>query len=178
MQNTLKKTSQELFLTFQLGEQLYGTPVARIAEINSVIEITVVPKMPALVRGVMNLRGKVIPIVDLRVKFGKIVTPETKLSCIIVVETATGLIGGQVDAVRTVDSLDASSIEAPVHFNDKQPNISLIGIGKVTEGVVILVDLSLALAADQFHNALSYEVEDSVRLQGTSIHDQRHTSIT
>jgi purine-binding chemotaxis protein CheW len=178
METTEKKSNQELFLTFKLGEQLYGTPVGRIAEIDTVMDVTFVPKMPPLVRGVMNLRGKVIPIVDLRIKFGKIVTSATKLSCIIVMETATGLVGGQVDSVSSVESLDSDSIELPVQFNDKQPNVSFIGIGTVKEGVVILVDLSLALAADQFHNALSFHEGDSVRLQGSGIQNQGHAPVT
>ena len=177
MAESEKRPDHSLFLTFSLGEQLYGAPIERISEINSVTDITAVPKVPPLVKGVMNLRGKVVPIVDLRIKFGMRLSPITKRSCIIMIDTSSGFIGGLVDSVSAVVAFDAESIEAPSAFNDAQANKAILGIGKLNESVVILLDLGAAFSKEQFHSTLGARQDESLRLQSANIHDQGHPPI-
>lgn len=134
------------YLTFLLSRQAYGVPIATVREINRVSEITPVPQTPTFVAGVMNLRGKVIPVVDLNMKFGFEKARHSKETCIIVIEGADGQIGTIVDAVSGVVELTAAQIEPPPTMGDMTKLSFVIGMGKYEDTVVILVDAVLALA--------------------------------
>src|SRR4051812_5909453 len=100
------------YLTFMLNTQAYGVPIGSVREINRVVEITVVPQTPFFVAGVMNLRGRVIPVVDLRLRFNFPATPHTRHTCIIVVEGTQGQFGAIVDSVIGVVDFADNQIEA------------------------------------------------------------------
>ena len=138
------------YLTFQLAGQAYGLPIASVREINRVSDIAPVPQAAAFVAGVINLRGKVIPVVDLRLKFGIEEIAATKETCIIVIESDHGQVGTIVDAVRGVLELAAAQIEPPPMLGDDDRLSFLIGMGKVDEHVVVLVDVAAALSRDSF----------------------------
>ena len=134
------------FLTFYLGDEEYGLEILKVQEIIGLVPITRVPGTPAFIRGVINLRGKVIPVSDLRLKFGMPDVEPTTETCVIIVE-ANGLnVGLVVDRVREVLSLNAEQIEsAPVFGADLQTDF-LLGMGKAHERVQILLDIDRVLS--------------------------------
>jgi purine-binding chemotaxis protein CheW len=140
------------FLTFALGREEYGLPVLKVREIIKVMDITHVPQVEAHVLGVINLRGKVIPVIDLRRKFGFEAQAPTERTCIIVAEVAltasTVMMGIVVDSVSEVVNVMASEIEQPPDFGGQRTNDYLLGLAKVKGGVKILLDLDRVLGSD------------------------------
>ena len=140
------------YLTFTIGREEYGLPVLKVREIIKVMDITHVPQVAAHVLGVINLRGKVIPVIDLRRKFGFEPLPPTERTCIIVAEVAltssTVMMGVVVDAVSEVVNVAAAEIEQPPDFGGQRANDFLLGLAKVKGGVKILLDLDRVLGAD------------------------------
>jgi len=140
------------YLTFQLGNEDYGLPVLRIREIIKLMDITPVPQVPPHVKGVINLRGKVIPVVDLRLKFGFPPAEYTAQACIIVVDVVTGqgrmLMGAVVDAVSEVMTIAAADIEGTPEFGDRVQVDYISGLAKSKGAVKILLDLDRVLGTD------------------------------
>jgi purine-binding chemotaxis protein CheW len=139
------------YLTFALAEEEYGVPVLKVREIIKMMDITQVPRMPAHVKGVLNLRGKVIPVIDLRVKFGFPNADVTARTCIIVVEVARAvgpvLMGIIVDHVSDVLNVVAEEIEETPEFGDRVRTDYMKGVAKVKGTVKILLDLDRVLGA-------------------------------
>ncbi len=136
------------FLTFILKEQPYGVPIGVIREINRVTDITHVPQTQDFVAGVMNLRGKVIPVLDLRLKLGMEKSKHTKATCIIVIESEdaqTGQVGMIVDSVQGVSDLSAQQIEPAPQLGNSN-NTHVMGMGKMDSQVIILLDLVKCLS--------------------------------
>ncbi len=129
------------YLTFVINKQCYGVPIGTVREINRVSEITPVPKAPHYVTGVMNLRGKVIPVVNLRTRLAFEPIEYTKETCIIVIETPQGQTGMIVDAVNGVIDLTNENIEAPPHLNNSNYSDYVMGMGKAENQIIILVDI-------------------------------------
>ncbi len=143
------KAKKGQYLTFQLQNEFYGVPIETVREINRVADITPVPKTPSFVKGVMNLRGKIIPIVCLRSKFLMESKPYTRDTCIIVIDAEIGQVGMIVDAVRDVVTLNEGQIEpAPVLGHSKNLGF-VIGMGKLDQKIVILLDCVAAFSAEQ-----------------------------
>ncbi len=128
------------YLTFTLHGQCYGVPIATVREINRLTAISPVPQVPAYVAGVMNLRGKVVPVVDLNKRFGFREGIRTKETCVIVIEGVTGHVGTIVDSVSGVVDLAAVAIEPAPPVGQQQGETFVIGIGKADDRVIILVD--------------------------------------
>lgn len=137
------------FLTFSLRGQPYAVPIGTVREINRVSDITAVPQTPEFVAGVMNLRGKVIPVVNLRVKLGLERTDFTKETCIIVIETDGGQVGMIVDAVKGVIELQEAQIEPSPSFSREDTKSFVMGMGKLENEVVVLLDIVGCLAKEQ-----------------------------
>lgn len=134
-------TGQEgKYLTFRLGENEYAIDILAVREIIGVPDITTVPRMPAFVKGVINLRGKVIPVVDLRQRFGLGETPRTDQTCIIVIDTGqdTGLM---VDAVSEVLDIRSEQIDPPPGMGAAVDTSFICGMGKVDDSVKIILDI-------------------------------------
>jgi purine-binding chemotaxis protein CheW len=129
------------FLTFLLEGECFGVPISVVREINRVTEVTPVPKSPPFVKGVMNLRGKIIPVIDLRLKFDLQPSEYTRDTCIIVTETPLGLVGNIVDAVKEVVEFDPSEIEPAPQFHTSGYQSFVKGLGKKDDKVIILVDI-------------------------------------
>jgi len=141
--STKDDTKAGQYLTFILNGQTYGIPIGKIREIDRVGEITPVPQTPIYVAGVMNLRGKVIPVIDLRLKFGFEDTPHTRQTCIIVIEGLSGEFGAIVDGVSGVMGFLSTQIEpAPSLGSDSRLGF-ITGMAKTdnSENVVILVNI-------------------------------------
>ncbi len=131
------------YLTFELGKEVYGLPVLRVREVIGIQTAAKVPHAPDYVLGVINLRGKVIPIIDLRMKFGMPSVEHTDRTCIIVVQLtgrASTLAGAVVDRVSEVVNMVAADIEDTPNFGDGTTLPYVLGIAKTKDGVRILVD--------------------------------------
>ena len=148
------------YLTFSLDRETYGLPVLRVREIIRLTDITPVPQMPPHIRGVINLRGKIIPVVDLRVRFGFAASQASERTCIVVVQVAGGL-GGQmqlgliVDDVQEVTQIAGSDIEQPPEFGAQVNTDAILGIAKLKGRVAVLLDINKALASESVALALT-----------------------
>jgi len=141
------------YLTFTLGRESYGIAVIKVREIIRPINITLVPQMPAFVKGVINLRGKVIPIVDLRLKFELAEAKETERTCIVVVQIVLGtgtqaLMGLVVDGVEEVANIAATDIEPTPDFGVTLDTTYILGMAKLKGGVKTLLDIDKLLNAE------------------------------
>lgn len=141
------------YLTFSLGEEEYGIGILKVREIIGMMPITPVPLAPDFVKGVINLRGKVIPIVDLRRKFGMPQADYTERTCIIVVEIRGASsqlpMGIVVDSVSEVLNIKASDIEETPSFGGNLKTEYILGIGKMDGGIKILLDIDRVLSAEE-----------------------------
>jgi purine-binding chemotaxis protein CheW len=117
------------YLTFYLAEEEYGIEILRVREIIGMMKITAVPRTPEYIRGVLNLRGKVIPVVDLRLKFGMEATEQTEETCIIVVETEDSERGIIVDKVSEVLAIPVDAAKPPPYFGEEVDTSYIRGIG-------------------------------------------------
>ena len=134
------------YLTFFLAREEYGLEILKVHEIMGVMPITRVPRTPSFVRGVINLRGKVIPIVDLRAKFGMESSEATAENCIIVVQVHGAQTGVIVDRVSEVSDIADDQVEdAPAFGGDVRTDF-LLGIAKSTDRVRLLLDIERVLS--------------------------------
>ncbi len=141
------------YMTFKLAEEVYGLEILEVREIIGLMDITRVPRTQPFVRGVINLRGKVIPVVDLRLKFGMPGAQTTDQTVIIVVQCQVGdrplTMGLLVDQVLEVLAVDTGDIEPTPPLGDATVDTSFIlGVGKAAERVVFLLDIGKVLADD------------------------------
>jgi purine-binding chemotaxis protein CheW len=141
------------YLTFTLGRESYGIAVIKVREIIRPTSITAVPQMPAFVKGVINLRGKIIPIVDLRLKFELPEVTDTGCTCIIVVQAQLGsgtktLMGLIVDAVEEVINIAAADIEPTPDFGSCLDTDYILGMAKARSSVKTLLDIDKLLNAE------------------------------
>ena len=136
------------FLTFQLKEEEYGLEILKVREIMGIMDITTVPQTPAYVKGVINLRGQVIPVIDLRLKFGMEEGKYDKRTCIVVVNVDGLQMGIVVDTVSEVMDIESSDIEATPSFGTKLHTDYILGMGKVQGEVKILLDIGEVLNSE------------------------------
>lgn len=137
------------FLTFFLSGEEYGIEILSVHEIIGMLPITSVPGTPGYICGIVNLRGKIIPIVDLRRKFGMESNKQTTETCIIVVHVQEVEVGIIVDRVSEVLSIDEGDIEPPPSFGKDVNTDFILGIGKSLSKVKILLNIDRVLSADQ-----------------------------
>jgi purine-binding chemotaxis protein CheW len=140
---------EQQLVVFQLGAELYGVEIARVHEIIRLQTVTRVPHAPAFVEGVINLRGKVIPVVDLRRRFGLPMADHTRASRIVVVEIGDQVVGIVVDSVSEVLRVNKGTIEPPSPVVAGIESDYLLGIAKLPERLVILLNLDRVLARDE-----------------------------
>ncbi len=137
------------YLTFVLAEEEYGLEILKVREIIGMMDITAVPRTPEFVKGVINLRGKVIPVVDLRRKFGLPSVEATEQTCIIVVHVGQVEMGIVVDKVSEVLDIASEDIEPPPSFGVSVDTDFILGMGKAGNKVTILLDISRVLTGDE-----------------------------
>jgi purine-binding chemotaxis protein CheW len=149
--NADQETQQ--YLTFMLGGEVFAIGILHIKEIIEYGHLTTVPMMPAFIRGVINLRGAVVPVVDLASRFGGKPGQVTRRSCIIIleleVEEETQVIGVVVDAVNEVLEIAGADIEPPPSFGTRIRTDFIAGMGKVQERFVIILNVNKVLSADE-----------------------------
>lgn len=140
------------YLTFALGAEEFGLEILTVREIIGYISVTPVPRTPHYVKGVINLRGQVIPVMDLRLKFDMEASDVTDQTCIIVIETTQGQkevsVGIVVDRVQEVLDIDGSDIDPPPQFSGSVSTDFILGIAKVGSAVKILLDIDQVLQND------------------------------
>ena len=141
------------YLTFELGEEVYGLEILKVQEIIGIMSITQVPQTPEYVRGVINLRGKVIPVVELRRKFGLARVEDNDRTCIIVVQVTGGdgaiTMGILVDEVSEVVDIDADQLEPPPSFGATIDTAFILAMGKLEKNVVVLLDVDKVLTSGE-----------------------------
>lgn len=149
------------YLTFALGHEEYGLEILKVREIIGYMEITAVPRTPAYVKGVINLRGQVIAVVDLRTKFGMEAAQKTEQTCVIVVEIrngdrklSTSII---VDHVSEVLDIGGENIEDAPSFGASVDIDFILGIAKVGQSVKILLDIDKVLGDEAIHTVLEVQ---------------------
>lgn len=137
------------FLAFYLNEKNYAFPILKVNEVIVLPEITPMPKMPAYMKGVINLRGKIIPIIDLKLALNMNEVEYNKQTCVIIVKmqmcNAEKLVGFVVDCVSEVFEISAIDIENPPNYGEKLNDDYLRGIGKVKGKIVMLLDIDKIL---------------------------------
>ncbi len=157
------------YLTFALAHEEYGLEILKVREIIGYMDITAVPQTPHHVKGVINLRGQVIPVIDLRAKFGMETTEVTEETCIIVVEISQGgrkfSTGIVVDHVQEVLDIAGEDIEESPQFGSNFDADFILGMGKIGDSVKILLDIDRVLGGDElsgfdgaFEEAMDVEV--------------------
>lgn len=150
------------YLTFVLGEESYGLEMRAVTEIIGLQKITPVPDMPAFVRGVINLRGQVIPVMDVRARFQMPPRDYNERTCIIVIQVQAVTVGLIVDTVSEVLDIPADQVEDPPRFGGEGSGRFIKGIGKVGEDVKIILDADRLLRHDEVEALAGHDAMDAV----------------
>ena len=141
------------YLTFKLADEIFAFDVAKVREILELTSITKVPQTPDFMRGVINLRGSVVPVIDLRLKFGMSATEQTINTCIIVAEVDMGeetiLLGALADSVQEVNEMEPEQIEAPPHIGTRLNTDFIRGMGKQDNNFVMILDIDKVFTGDE-----------------------------
>ena len=154
------------YLTFRLGEEDYGLEILKVQEIIGMQEITKIPRTPDFVKGVINLRGKVIPVLDLRLKFGMAEADVSRKTCIIVVQVqqveAKVIMGIVVDEVSEVLDISDREIEPPPAFGTRVDTDFILGMAKTENAVKILLDLDRVLTRQEIADISSNQPSNNL----------------
>ncbi len=144
-----KEIIEGKFLTFVLGKEEYGIEILKVREIIGLMDITTVPQTSEYMKGVINLRGKVIPVIDLRLKFSLQEEEHTQETCVIVVEVNSTSIGLIVDSVSEVSDISGGEIEEAPSFGQGIDTDFIMCLGKVKEKIIILLDIEAVLSSEE-----------------------------
>jgi purine-binding chemotaxis protein CheW len=154
------------FLTFVLDEEVYALDIRQVREVLDLSTITKVPRMPEFMKGVINLRGGVVPVVDLRLKFGLKATERTVDTCIIIIEISldgeTTLIGALADSVQEVLDLDQDQIKAPPKIGTRLKTEFIRGMGKKNDRFIIILDIDKVFTSQEL-TQVSENIEDQTQ---------------
>jgi len=146
-------TNTRQYLTFQLGNEIFAVDVSNVREILEFTTVTKVPQTPEFMRGVINLRGSVVPVLDMRLKFGMTITERTVNTCIIVVEVSfdgdTMVIGALVDSVQEVFELEPDQIEPAPKIGTQLKTEFIKGMGKRDEQFIIILDADKVFSSEE-----------------------------
>lgn len=159
---------QHQYLTFMLGGEVYAMGILAIKEIIEYGSLTEVPRMPSFIRGVINLRGAVVPVIDLSARFGKATTTVTRRTCVVIVEVASGrvteaetqVVGVMVDAVNAVLEIPQNEIEPPPSFGANIRADFMTGMGKVNGKFVIILNIHHVLSVDEMASLAGVAFEE------------------
>lgn len=141
------------YLTFKLNEEVFGVDVAQVREILDYVKITKVPQTPEFMCGVINLRGSVVPVVDMNMKFGMVKTERTVNTCIVVVEVILNeektILGALVDSVQEVFEIDPANIEPAPRIGTKLRTEFIKGMGKHDDKFIIILDIDKIFSSEE-----------------------------
>ncbi|MFA6149411.1 MAG: chemotaxis protein CheW [bacterium] len=146
-------TEVRQYLTFKLGDEVFGLDVGKVREILDFTTITKVPRTPEFMRGVINLRGSVVSVMDMRVKFGMSATEKTVHTCVIVAEVSlegeTMVLGALVDSVQEVFELEPDQIEPAPRIGTRLRTEFILGMGKRDGNFIMLLDMDKVFSCDE-----------------------------
>lgn len=145
-------TLADRYLTFHLGDEDYGIEIRYVTEIVGIQKITEVPDMPTFVKGVINLRGQVIPIMDIRLRFHMEKRDYDDRTCVVVVSIEETVLGLIVDTVKEVREITSENISPPPSLSKGNNSCFILGMGKIEEDVIILLDVSKLLFEEELAN--------------------------
>ena len=144
------------YLSFKLGEEEFAAHVGKVLNILEMVKITEVPKSPEYMKGVINLRGTVLPVVDTRIKFGMSATQYTANTCIVVMEVELDgeavQVGALVDSVQAVLEIDDSQIQPPPSIGSKYKSEFIYGMAKLDEKFIMLLDMDKVFSVDEIQD--------------------------
>lgn len=164
MSTNTASTKRERYLTFYLGEEQYGIAIDKIKEIIAIMKVTKVPNTPIFMRGVINLRGSIIPVVDTRLRFGMENREPDMHTAIIIVEVEKTNIGFIVDRVEEVSSIDSSNLSEPPKFGSQVDTAFICNVAQVENGVVMILDVLKLFEADELVSL--EEIQQTNTIQG------------
>lgn len=151
-------TQKGKYLTFELGSESYGIGIEYVTEIIGILPITEVPELPDYMRGIMNLRGRIIPVMDMRLRFKKAFVPYGERTCIIVVDIAESSVGLIVDSVSEVTTISDENIVVKPMLSSGVSNQYIKGIGKIQNEVKLLLDCEKLLSVGDLEALESAEL--------------------
>jgi purine-binding chemotaxis protein CheW len=156
-------TQTTQYLTFKLEDEIFALDISKVREVLDFTAITKVPRTPAFMRGVINLRGSVVPVVDLRLKFGMLKTEQTVNTCIIITEVTvdgeTTVLGALADSVQEVMDLGPDQIELAPKIGTKLNTQFIMGMGKQNERFVIMLDIDKVFSVDEIAHVQTGQIE-------------------
>lgn len=141
-------TQKDKYLTFHIGTEQYAIAITHVTEIIGMLNITEVPQTPSYIKGVINLRGKVIPVMDIRLRFEMSAREYDERTCVVVVNLNESTVGLVVDTVSEVLDIPAVDIEASGQFSNSEGNNFICGMGKVDERIKMVIDVNALLFRD------------------------------
>jgi len=142
---------QGKYLTFWTDNQLFGVPIADVVQIVGIQQITTIPDFPSYAKGIINLRGAIIPVIDIRLRFHKPEVPYTERTCIIVTQIRQHAAGLIVDAVDEVTDIEDGMISVPPRMGAREPQaVYLTGIGQLDQKIVLLLDVGKIVSEQEF----------------------------
>lgn len=157
------------YLTFQLSEEIFALDIAKVREVLEYTKVTKVPQTPEMMIGVINLRGSVVPVIDLRLKFGMGMSERTVNTCIIIIEVSIDneitLIGALVDSVKEVMDMDSDHIEPPPKIGTQLNTEFIKGMGKQNEQFVIILDIEKIFSVDELSMVQAVSNEASMAVE-------------
>ncbi len=166
--DSMETNGANQYLTFTLGEENFALEISKVREVLDYTKITRVPRMPDFLRGVLNLRGNVVPVIDLRLKLGMSATEKTLDTCIVIaeimIEEELVQVGALADSVKEVISLEAARISPPPRLGTKLRSEFIRGMGKLDEGFLIILDIDRVLSENELavvKDSSSVEVPDT-----------------
>lgn len=153
------------FLTFKLSDEIYALDIGKVREVLDLTTITKVPRTPEFMRGVINLRGSVVPVVDLRLKFGMSLTERTVNTCIIITEVTvdgdTTVLGALADSVQEVIELGQAHISAPPKIGTKLKTEFIKGMGRRDDRFIMILDIDKVFSTEELAMVQAGEAEAS-----------------
>lgn len=165
------------YLSFMLDQEIYALDITQVREVLDFTEVTKVPRMPDYMRGVINLRGGVVPVVDLRLKFGLSATDKTVDTCIIIMEIDidgdTTLLGAMADSVQEVMTLEPDQIEPPPRIGTRLNTEFIKGMGKKNDEFVIILDIDRVFSSNEL---VVLQATDAVTVMNEAITKQANTN--
>jgi len=158
-----ESTAMTQYLTFKLGDEVYALDIGKVREVLDLTTITKVPRTPEFMRGVINLRGSVVPVVDLRLKFGMAMTERTVNTCIIITEVTvdsdTTVLGALADSVQEVLELDPANIAPPPKIGTKLRTEFIRGMGKRDDRFIMILDIDRVFSTEELAMVQAGEAE-------------------
>ncbi len=142
-------TQKDKYLTFHIGEEDYAIAITFVTEIIGMLNITEVPQTPAYIKGVINLRGKVIPVMDIRLRFQMEAREYDERTCVIVVNHKENTVGLVVDTVSEVLDIPEANVESSPHYSQNAGDSFISGMGKIDERIKMIIDINSLLFRDE-----------------------------